>query len=303
MPAPLPPLPQTDDPPHSFLFSNEEIAEITDEERRHGRYTLARLPAQKRQSIVVLLKERRPLRDIARLVSVAFETVQAVAQAHAGELDKHYSDFGKQLRRINHYMADRLERNVESFPIQSIPLAIKLIGEYGELIEGRATARIEHREGPRVSNLEQYEQIIGNLEKKIAGRIIEPGSEIHLDGGKPALMDTPGLAAAGPDDGLAIDSESDVGEAVTQGNGELANLCSYPLTDETRANSSPGTPGGGIKDTAGGVAPSLRGFLASVVSHNSAKPPPKDVPPVTDNSLRRGSKASAATGAGPLWSS
>jgi hypothetical protein len=91
MPAPLPPLPQPEDPPGSFLFSDEEIEAITDEERRHGRYTLARLPAQKHQSNLVLLKERRSFREIARLVSVAPETVQAVAQLHADELDKHYA--------------------------------------------------------------------------------------------------------------------------------------------------------------------------------------------------------------------
>jgi hypothetical protein len=69
--------------PVLFLFSDEEIEAITDEERRHGRYTLARLPAQKHQSILVLLKERRSFREIARLVSVAPETVQAVARLHA----------------------------------------------------------------------------------------------------------------------------------------------------------------------------------------------------------------------------
>jgi hypothetical protein len=46
------------------------------------------------QSILVLLKGRRSSREIARLVSVAPETVQAVTQLHA-ELGKHFSGVGQ----------------------------------------------------------------------------------------------------------------------------------------------------------------------------------------------------------------
>ena len=198
MPAPLPPLPAPDDPPGSFLFSDDELEAITDEERRHGRYTLARLPERKRESILALLKERRPYRDIARLVSVAFETVQTVAQAHATELDKHYREFPRQLRRINHYLADRLERHIDSFPVQSIPLGIKLIHDTAALMEGQATARIEHTTAPTLSNLAEYERYIGEIEKRCAGRIIDPGPEMHYEPGKLALIDgSPGPPAAG----------------------------------------------------------------------------------------------------------
>jgi hypothetical protein len=191
MPAPLPPLPKPDDPPGSFLFSDETIKSLTDEETRHGRYTLARLPAAKRESILALLKERRPYRDIARLVSVAFETVQTVAQAHAGELEQHYRDFPKQLRRINAYLADRLERNVDSFPVQSIPLGIKLIGETAALMEGQATSRIEHTHAPAVSAFEEYERFVSQIEKRCAGKVIDPGPEMHYEPEKRALIDAP----------------------------------------------------------------------------------------------------------------
>jgi hypothetical protein len=245
MPAPQLPPPAPDDPPGSFLFPDNEIAEITDEERKRGRYTLANLPPQKLQSILVLLKERRPFREVGRLVGVAWETVQAVANAYAAELDKVWSDLPRVLRRINGRAADRLEANIDSFPLQSIPLLIKLIGEHAELLEGRATARIDHTAEPRrVSNVEEYEQIIGGLEKKIAGRVIEadeePGPEIHLGAGKPALIadvdgdPDPAAAPAGDlETGVESRLVSDVSAPFPQVNGALESSCDTTRSPET----------------------------------------------------------------------
>jgi hypothetical protein len=196
MPAPNEPL-KPDDPPGSFLFPDDQIAEITDQEKRFGKYTLARLPQEKRAAILTLLVDRRPAREIARLVHVHHETVSLVADAHAAELDTAWHSFGKKLRRLNWHLADRLEQNIGSFPIQSIPVAIKLLGETAELLEGRATARIDHTgQPPRISNVEQFEAFLSTLpEKYAAGRIIdaetepEPADEIHLGAGNPALMD------------------------------------------------------------------------------------------------------------------
>ena len=140
MPARNEPLAKPDDPPNSFLFSDDEIAEITDQEQRSGKYTLARLPARKRETILLLLIDRRPAREIARICNVHHETVSLVADAHAAELDAAWKSFSQKLRRINWHLADRLERNIESFPLQSIPLAVKLFSDTAELLEGRATA-------------------------------------------------------------------------------------------------------------------------------------------------------------------
>lgn len=247
MPAPQLPLPEPDDPPGSFLFSDSEIDEITDAERKRGRYTLANLPPQKRQAILVLLKERRPFREVGRLVGVAWETVQAVANAYAAELDRAWNDFPKALRRVNWYLVDRLQANVGSFPIQSIPLAVKLLSDTSELLEGRATARIDHTTEPRrVSNLEEYEQIIGALEKKCPGRVIDPeekdGPGIHLGAGKaPAITagaaDPDPAPAVGPpgdrQNGRLFDSESDVSAPATQANGRLESTCESTGNPET----------------------------------------------------------------------
>lgn len=247
MPAPQLPPPEPDDPPGSFLFSDSEIDEITDAERKRGRYTLANLPPQKRQAILVLLKERRPFREVGRLVGVAWETVQAVANAYAAELDRAWNDFPKALRRVNWYLVDRLQQNVGSFPVQSIPLAVKLLSDTSELLEGRATARIDHTTEPRrVSNLEEYERIIGTLEKKVAGRVIdpdeEPGPEMHLGAGNPAVItagagfDDQPPAAAPPGDppaGRSSHFQSDVLGQTSQANGRLESTLETTESPET----------------------------------------------------------------------
>lgn len=233
------------EPPRSFLFSDEELAKVTDDERRYGRYTLDRLPAAKRQSILVLLKERRALREIARLLSVAFETVQAVAVAHAKELDEHWKELPRHLRRATWYMVDRLERNIESIPAPALPAAIKQISECWLLLDGQATSRVEHVIGaPRVNSLEEYEQQIAPIEKKIAGKVIEPGEEMRLVGGKktaPALE--PRTAAADPGAEPVTDSESDVAAPIAQASAAIATLnchTSSPFESQT------GTPGGAV---------------------------------------------------------
>lgn len=142
MPAPLPP--ERDTPEAPLLFCAEVMSQLTDEEAREGKYTLARLPPEKEREIVQLLLERRSAREVQRLVHVHQETVRLVADKHAAEIDAANTNFAKKLRRINWALADRMEKEATSFPLQAIPLAIKLNGEHAELLEGRATERVEH---------------------------------------------------------------------------------------------------------------------------------------------------------------
>jgi hypothetical protein len=257
-------LPQPEDPPGSFLFSDEEIAELTDEERRYGRYTLARLPAAKEQSCLVLLRERRPLRDIARLLSMAFETVQAVAMKHAKELDEHYKDLPRNMRRATYYAVDRLERNMDSIPAHLLPQTIKQLSDVWLLLEGQATSRVEHVGEVRIVNsLEEYERLIAPIEKRIAGRMIEGGEEMHLGGEKkpapappPALPGAPGTSpATSPavsDLDPTRDWQSDVSCASAQANGSPATPCDYTLDPESTQNQAQdGPPRGGVEPAAG----------------------------------------------------
>ena len=135
---------------------------------------------------MALLKERRSFREIARLVSVAPETVQAVAQLHADELDKHFSGMGKQLGRIICGFAGSARAKHGLSAGRTDPR-----GHEGDqpsskaLLQGEATARVEHVTQPvQVSNYEQYLQKIEGFEKKARARIVREGQQTRLAGGK-----------------------------------------------------------------------------------------------------------------------
>jgi hypothetical protein len=94
-----------------------------------------------------------------------------------------------QLGRINLGLADRLEKNMDSMPVHTIPMAMKQVGELKALLEGQATACVEHTVQPRqVSNYEEYERIIAGYQKKARARIVQEGQETRLAGGKPAAL-------------------------------------------------------------------------------------------------------------------
>jgi hypothetical protein len=93
------------------------------------------------------------------------------------------------LGRIICGFADRLERNMDSVPVAQILEAMKVTAELKALLEGQATARVEHVIQPvQVSNYEQYLQKIRGFEKKARARIVQEGQETRLAGGKPAAL-------------------------------------------------------------------------------------------------------------------
>jgi hypothetical protein len=230
MPAPLPKFEPDEPAAGPFLFPSEYMQEITDQEQKHGKYTLARLPEEKRKCIVQLLIERRSHRDIERMLHVHQETIRAVADAHAVEIDAAWQHFGKKLRRINWALADRLEKEAPNFPVQSIPLAIKLVGEHAELIEGRATERIE--EVQRVDIYAHWRRFMSGQEIGLGGEkipVIE-GELVTDQASAPAALDSAGNLATG--------MQSDDLTQPSQGNGSAIPGFSYGLTAENHEKSS-----------------------------------------------------------------
>jgi len=257
---PAAPLPEPDDPGAAFLFPEEVISQLTDEERKHGKYTLARLPEQKRKSIVQLLIERRPHRDIERMLSVHNETIRAVADAHAVEIDAAWNHFGKKLRRINWHLADRLEKEVTSFPIQSIPLALKLIGEHAELIEGRATERIE--EVHRVDIYEHWKKYLAGQENGL------DGEKFPVIDGELVTDQTPAPNETNPGETLAPGKQSDESRQPTQGNGQPPYCLSYESAREPEPKDSEPRPPGGGSAGADGPPPIVTDNLSRKFSPN-----------------------------------
>jgi hypothetical protein len=253
--------------PGSFLFSNDEIKEITDEERKKGRYTLANIPKPKLEACLVLLQEKRSFREVARLTGCAWETVQAIANKYAAQIQKAWESIPESLGLTARLGIYRLQANIDSVPAAQLSATIKQVLEVKQLLEGQATSRMEVTVAPRrVSSLEEYEQQIAGLEKKARARMIE-AETTHLTGQKnPALapgqaLPVPIDASAeasieDPDPGRPRDSESDVSRRSAQASDQSATLSSYTSDPESgQIQAQEGTPGGGSIGTIGQAPP------------------------------------------------
>jgi hypothetical protein len=200
MPAPLPPTISESEPPGSFLFSDEAMQEITDQEKR-GNYTaerLARLRPDTLKACIKLLCDKWPKIEIARTLNVTEKTVVAVADHHADkitELEKHFS---KKLRRVAWDQLDRVERNPGIIPAQAIAQAVKFFYETAQLADGRPTEIVE--EIQRVDIWAHWKRFVAGDEIGLAGGKIPPVIDGELvESPAPAVpaTDRPGLPASG----------------------------------------------------------------------------------------------------------
>jgi hypothetical protein len=128
-----------------------------------------------------------------------------------------------------------------------LPQLIKQLSDAALLADGQATSRIEHVIGTkRVNSVEEYERQIAPIEKKIGGKIIEEGQEMHLvDGKNPrpaALADAAPSADPCLVDGLEGDTESRSSSQSTQASDQVATHSSYALDPDP---DQIGPPGGG----------------------------------------------------------
>jgi len=193
-------VPEPAEPPGSFLFSDDILKEITDEEKKFGRYTAERMPKQKRESVIQLLSEQRPVYEIARLVGVADQSVTAIANhpVYGVEVAQRIGDeraiAARQLQRCRRSQLDRLERHPDLLPAASIPIAVSIFTDKAELLLGHATARVEHTE--RIDIFADFDAFCDELDEKY-GKKTSTGN--HLGGGKfPVIELQPAEAAADP---------------------------------------------------------------------------------------------------------
>src|SRR5215813_5658495 len=114
MPAPLPPPVEPEPKAGDELFSPEIMAEITDQEVKHGVYTAQRFEKRRPEqakACIKFLSLGMPAQEIARALNVSDRTVVAMANAHADEITDLEKHLGKKARRCAHYLLDRVERN------------------------------------------------------------------------------------------------------------------------------------------------------------------------------------------------
>lgn len=253
MPAPLPkPLPEPD-PPRSFLFSDEEMAEITDQEKR-GIYTaerLAKLWPKKLESILKLLSDRWPIIEVARTLNVSEKTVVAVADRHADAITELDANFSKKARRVAWYQLDRVERNPGIIPPQAIAQSVKYFYEVGQLADGRPTEI--HEERVTVDIYDHWARFVRGEVIGLAGGKLPPINGTAAPAAGAELAALPALP--GPS-GSGLRSEEN-GQA-TQGNGQACNMfCDTSGTEKPdESTAAPAdTPGGGMPGGEGGAMP------------------------------------------------
>jgi len=246
MPAPLPDRTPEPDPPGSFLFPDEVIAEITNLEKR-GIYTterLERLRPDTFKSVLKLLCDRWPVAEIARTLNVAEKTVVAVADRHADRITDLEANFSKKARRCAWYQLDRVERNPGLIPAQAIAQSVKYFYEVGQLADGRPTEIIEERH--EVNIYDHWRRFVRGETIGLSGEKLPP-----ING---ELAPAPAAALPAPVVSPS-DSESEFCGPPTQGNG----LAPYDLSHDSGSKTGPKSaaeaepPGGGCGGHDGGA--------------------------------------------------
>lgn len=286
-----PPLPE---PAGSFLFSDDVIRELTDQEQRHGIYTGERCPPDLKRAIVKLVGDGWSQREIARTLKTAPETIRNVATECKAEVRDYQDQLPRRLQRCIFSGLDRLERNMDSVPLQSIGITLKALHDMETLASGRATARVEHVH--RVDLFSDWSEFVSGLEGDQAPGELSAqknGAEIHSGAGKLPVMDaelveSPAADAPGPETAAPADAPGPkTAESEAQSLGspafspvEPSHLTTYPPVSpaadqahshnmdarETRTGPRPTPPGGGFEAGGGAHAAKDNGsqkFLAN----------------------------------------
>lgn len=261
MPARPLALPQPD-APGVFLFSDEIIRAITDEEKRDLKYTAARCPDALKQSIVQLLKEDRPLAWIADLLHCHHETVAAILDDPECALD---IDAGRRAliapkcRRVILKELQRLDNCPGILPASSIPLAVKMLYDVQALEDGKPTSISENRQ-TKGNIFEQFADFVEGLKKEMDAENQAP--EIGLPAGKVSVIegefaDDPALpdGEAGPETPARTDCESEHSGQFTHGNeNDVPTFDTDFESDSAAILLGIQTPGQSQTDTRGGDA-------------------------------------------------
>jgi hypothetical protein len=122
---------------------------------RNPTFTAARFAAQRPRDYalaVSMLSEGLSMRQVSRALRCSINTVSAVWDRERGgaDVETHKSNTVKRLRRLQVLTAERLQEVIEDGDIsgRDLVVALGVITDKIELLEGRATARVESSDGP-----------------------------------------------------------------------------------------------------------------------------------------------------------
>lgn len=193
-----------------FLFSREIIEALTDAEER-GEYTAERFRVQhpdKYQAVITLRGLDWGQKRIAQLLKVHHRTVAAVDDAEPEAIDTVRQRLIRKLRRGSTLLVDLVVENPESVPPPMRGLVASQLIDKAELLDGRATGRVEHTERIRFDDFESFiEQQLPTEKELPAGAVREiglPGGESPPIAAPIHALQTPGSdrADAGSDDSV-----------------------------------------------------------------------------------------------------
>jgi hypothetical protein len=227
--------PHSGDPaPFSFsteLFSPEVIEQLTADEAK-GIYTAERCPKDKRNAIIQLRGSGRSKNSVIRTLGVHRLTIIAIEEKFPEEIDAVRKRTARQMRRCLGDQLDRLEENPGILPPSAIPMAVNVLNTNAQLLEGQATARVEHSE--RVDIYADWDSFV---EKQLQPSIdvIELPSETGLGGEKRSPLKDEVSEEVRQLESWT-DGESEHPTSVTEVNGQPATTLSSdrtPRTDES----------------------------------------------------------------------
>jgi hypothetical protein len=168
-----------------FLFSDEIIDSITADEAK-GIYTAERCPENKRNAIVNLLADGAySRRRIAEIVQVDRRTIIAVEDRWPLQIEALRKKTVRKMRRAVDMQLERVEENPSIIPPSSIGLFIAQLTDKAELLDGRATSRVEE-----VHHVDVFSDWDGFIEKQLAPEdvteinTLTSSKEMGLGGGK-----------------------------------------------------------------------------------------------------------------------
>ncbi len=204
---PLLPLGSTADLPASFFADREAVGEFTGERLFTQRPEVYR-------AIVTCLAEGMGVRATARALKVSTNTVAAVREREGSSVETQKKETVSKLRQFARLGAERLLDEVDKIPLQSLPIAIGIAVEKAELLDGGATARVEHVKAP---GEKAFKELLEMLPEAEATVVPDTGFSGEGGGQKGAGAGAGGQVGAGAQAGArarmetgAADMESDV---------------------------------------------------------------------------------------------
>jgi hypothetical protein len=269
----------------ALLFSPEIEVRLEDEESR-GRYTAERALVKRpglKEAVIKLRAQGEGYLSIASKLNCHHMTASAIAAKFPEEIDIERAKRVSRLRSAADKLVELIDSNPESVPPGMRALAASQLYDKGELLDGRATARIEKRE--EIDIYAHWDEVKEKLLDP--GDVTELPAPTGLPGGNVPAIEAP-VRDMDPASEAASEAGSDAQSLVSPADHEVTERAD--TASATGPSRSPGETGpstdpdptapdarnrggrGSALAEGGGLAQS--GYTKRNFSGNGPQPPP-----------------------------